>query len=519
MPRLTTFFQRLREQISGASPSAKAPALRDVAEEMRRHLAQGNKQRALQLLRATPLPAETTSDVLFDWGVLHRDCGDPAGAEKVWLQAMQSSPIDPRIANNLAALNLKAQRLGDALRFAQQAVAVAPNFAPGQVNLGIIYAMQGDNNAAQSSFKRALEVDPDNLDAVRNMVMLYDEMGEREAASRMLHTYLRLAPHESDALYLASVYALRRGDLTDGWRGYAHRWSRLGQPRRLKGVPRWSGEPLAGKRILVSDEQGIGEQVSFVSCIPELIEQRASVVLMCAPKLQRLFANSFPAARVLASGVDDNKLANDAFDYQAHMGDLPAFFRQTLDQVVSVRPYLRAEPERASYWRARIADLGPGLKVGVSWRGGSSRTGGLLRSVALEQWRPILSVPGVQFVNLQYTDCAAEIADVQRRFGCTLHTWNDALGDYAETAALVSALDLVISVATALVRLSGGLGKDVWVLVPVSADWIYQNAGETTPWVPSARLFRQDHAMQWEQCIQRVTHELQVRAVLNAKAS
>lgn len=495
---------------AGVAPATTASreSLRDVVDAVRRHLVQGDKHGALQLLRATPLPSDASSDALFDWGLLYRDAGDPAGAEKVWLQAMQLPSIDPRIANNLAVLNLKAQRLDEALRFARQAVAVAPDFVPGQVNLGIIFTLQGDTDSAQVAFNRALELDPDNLDAVRNMVMLYDEMGDRDAALRMLRSYLRLAPQEPDALYLASVYALRRGELASGWVGYEHRWSRLGPPKRLKGIPVWSGESLHGKQLLITDEQGIGDQMLFASCLPDVVRAGAEATLLCAPKLKNIFVESFPKVAVLASGAGHAELSKRRFDFQVAIGSLPLFFRQRIDQVAATGPYLRSPTVRRDRCRQRLDALGSGMKVGLSWRGGMTRTGQLLRSIPLEQWQAILTVPGVHFVNLQYTECADEVAAVERAIGIKLHTWQEVLDDYAETAALTGSLDLVISVCTSIVSLASGLGQSIWVLTPVSAGWMFQDSGEHTPWFPSARLFRQRVPLQWSEQLKIVAKEL-----------
>lgn len=486
----------------------------DALEGARCLLQQGDKAGALQHMRAWTqrVGATVPAGLLFDWGSLHADCGDALGAEGAWQAAMAVVPIDPRAANNLGVLRLQNQDLLGAQSFVERALHASADFVPALINLGIIHATRGDLTAALVVFRRVLAREPDNIEALRNLMALHEDLGDRDAAASVLEQFLRLAPSDPDALYLGGVHSLRHGALPAGWRGYEHRWSRLGRPRQLKGVPLWSGEALDGKRLLVIDEQGIGEQITFAGCVPFLAEQGASVTLRCAPKLKRLFAASFPNLSVFGSGEDEVGLKKRGFDYQVALGSLPQHFWKSLDDLDIHERTLRPSAEQLEYWRGKVGGLGPGLKVGISWRGGSTQTGGALRSISLEQWRPLLQVPGVHFVNLQYTDCLAEVADAERRFGCRIHTWDDALGDYSETAALVSSVDLVVSVATALVRLCGAVGKEVWALVPVSADWIYQAAGNVTPWVPSAMLFRQDRAMQWEALLAHAALELRTRA-------
>jgi hypothetical protein len=162
---------------------------------------------------------------------------------------------------------------------------------------------------------------------------------------------------------------------------------------------------------------------------------------------------------------------------------------------------------RVAYWRDRIASLPGKMKVGISWRGGAKSTRGGLRSVPLHQWLPILQLPNIAFVSLQYTECAQELAQL-RQLGVQIEHWQDAIDDYAETAALVSALDLVVSVQTAVVHLAGALGTPVWALISAVPEWRYGGHGETMPWYPSARLVRQIHPGEWAPVIRRVQTEL-----------
>jgi len=168
---------------------------------------------------------------------------------------------------------------------------------------------------------------------------------------------------------------------------------------------------------------------------------------------------------------------------------------------------LRAAPERVEYWRAKLAELGSGPKIGLSWGGGVKATRRHLRSIALGVFMPILRHPG-RFVSLQYGDCGEDLSALNREQGVVLPHWSDALNDYDETAALVCALDLVISVCTAVIHLAGALGRPVWVLVPAVPEWRYLDHGDRLPWYPSARLFRQAESGRWQGVIGQVGGEL-----------
>jgi hypothetical protein len=170
--------------------------------------------------------------------------------------------------------------------------------------------------------------------------------------------------------------------------------------------------------------------------------------------------------------------------------------------------YLQANAERCVMWRERLSALGPGLKVGISWKGGTLLSRSPLRSIPLPEWGPIFDVPGVRFVSLQYGDAAATVRPLAPRHGTRIVHWQEAIDDYEECAALVSALDLVISVQTAVVHLTGALGKPGWVLVPYCPEWRYGAAGNTMPWYPSLRIFRQSSFGDWDPVVATVAREL-----------
>jgi hypothetical protein len=261
----------------------------------------------------------------------------------------------------------------------------------------------------------------------------------------------------------------------------------------------WRGESLAGKSLHVASEQGLGDQVMFASMFPDLIAAGARCTFEVHPRLERLFARSFAGAEVVAKRPDRPAAAQPA-DYYVPMSGLGEFLRRGLAEFPAHSGYLAADRARRLHWRTRLTALGPGLRVGISWRGGTARTDRRLRSIALERWRPILRRRGLRFVSLQYDDCRQEV-EAMRAEGVSLVHWQEAIDDLDETAALVSELDLVISVPTTVVHLAGALARPVWVLVSARPGWRYLREGERLPWYPSARLWRQAELDDWDPLI------------------
>ena len=234
------------------------------------------------------------------------------------------------------------------------------------------------------------------------------------------------------------------------------------QPQRPQHYPQWDGGGLAGCSVLVYAEQGLGDEIMFASCVPDIIAASKHCVIECSPKLESIFRRSFPAATVYAMTPSRNLPASvqeKSIGLQTAMGSLPRFLRRNYAEFPQHHGYLQADRERVLFWRDRLSRLGPGLKVGISWQGGTLKTRRQVRSLPLPQWLPILRTPAIRFVNLQYTDCSTDLAELEAAAGISISDWQEVRDDYEHAAALVSALDLVISVCTAVIHLAGALGS------------------------------------------------------------
>jgi hypothetical protein len=263
--------------------------------------------------------------------------------------------------------------------------------------------------------------------------------------------------------------------------------------------------------LLVYAEQGIGDEILFASCLPEVVAAARHCVIDCAPKLAALFQRSFPTATVRGGYQTDpvDWARSLGVDLQIPAGSLPLHLRREASGFPAHAGYLRADAGKVDRWRDRLRALGPGRTIGLSWRGGTARTRAERRSITLAELAPVLGLPGFHFVSLQYDqDAAAEVTDFGSKFGRLIHHWPDAIDDFDETAALVTALDGVVSVCTAVVHLAGALGRPAWVMTPRVPEWRYGAQGERMPWYPSVRLVRQVASGDWTPVVDAIRQDL-----------
>ena len=378
--------------------------------------------------------------------------------------------------------------------------------------LGLILGRElGRFDEGERFLRQALEPDPQWHVALSNLGWVLLEKGDYQRGSELLDAALARDPEDHETRLMRAYTDLKRGEFDRGWRDFEarhHSGLALHRPYRFA---RWDGTPIKDKTLLIYGEQGLGDQIMFASCFGEAIERAGRCIIECDPQLVKLYARSFPSALVQAQTAADAEPAwlaqTGPIERQIPMGSLPGFWRRRWEDFPRHAGYLRATPERIAYWRARLDELGPGPKIGLSWRGGVAATRRHQRSIALAQFLPLLRLPA-RFISLQYGQCAFDLDALRREHGVTLPHWQDALDDYNETAALVCALDLVVSVCTAIIHLAGALGKPVWILVPAIAEWRYLDRGRRLPWYPSALMFRQTAPGKWQDVIGDVVEQV-----------
>jgi tetratricopeptide (TPR) repeat protein len=423
--------------------------------------------------------------------------------------AAAAAPASAEAHLNRGVVLARLNRLADAI--ASYDAAVAANPASPEAHSNRASALNDSNRPAEAlaASDRALALKPDYPEAHNNRGIALYNLHRLEEARASYDRAVDLAPEAPEAHLNRALAALRAGDLAEGFAEYPWRWQ-VGEAARYRprvSAPNWEGEPLAGRSILVFSEQGFGDGLQFVRYVPRVAAMAARVILLTEAPLARLFAAALPGVEVV------NRLPEGAaFDRQVAMMCLPRLFGTTLASVPADMPYLAVDREAATGWAARLAALPPGPRVGLVWAGASRRHNpgasaiDARRSVSLAQLAPLAAAPGVQFVSLQVGEPAAEAREPPR--GMSLTDWTGELRDFADTAALVAGLDLVITVDTAVAHLAGALGRPVWILSRYDGCWRWLKDREDSPWYPSARLFHQATPGAWDAVIARVAAAL-----------
>jgi tetratricopeptide (TPR) repeat protein len=430
----------------------------------------------------------------------------PAAVREI-TQALEHGGPDAAMYNTLGAAHSEAGDHVQALACFRKALDLAPEFADAHSNLGcVLFRELEEEEEGAAAIERAIELGARDDGAWLNMAMVWHRRGEIDRALAVYEDLLARDPAMAQARLNRAMIRLARDDFAAGWDDYEARRELPARPPSPAGALEWDGSDLAGRSLLVYAEQGLGDEIMFASCIPDLLRMGARCAIRCNPKLEALFRRSFPAADVARAQGPVPSAAQ--WDRAISIASLPRFLRRSRDAFPAHGAYLRADPARIEHWRARLAALPGRLKVGLSWRGGVASTRRSLRSIPLVEWADVLQTPGVDFVSLQYTDSTREIEEAARACGVTVHEWKDAIADYDETAALVAALDLVISVQTSVVHLAGALGARAWALIPEVPEWRYGERGDRMPWYPSVTLWRKQPGEDWKSVLARVARRL-----------
>jgi tetratricopeptide (TPR) repeat protein len=513
-----------RAMLALAEPARAVTCFRKAIEIDRAHrdahidlatalLALGNPAAAERSARDALALDSTSAPAHCNLGAALEGQGKFSEAAQGYREALRFDAHSVAALANLSTVCLQLGAIEEAARSADEALRVAPLNAEVHVRRGNVFMEQRAPEQAAACFGEALRLQP-GIAAIRNSLgFAYDMQGRLESALQAYEQALELEPDNVQAHVNRAAIRLVGEDYARGWpeyewrlRGAAHAplYERFAQPR-------WDGASLAGRRILIYAEQGLGDEILFASCLPEILAQAAHVVIDCDPRLAGLCRRSFPQATVHAGRqADPTDWLADAgpVDVRIPAGSLPLHLRRTAADFPRHSGYLRADPARVNAWRERLRGLA-GRKIGLAWRGGVPQTGRGSRSLRLAELLPLLRLGDVSYVSLQYDRCSEELAMLREQHGIVIHHWQEAIDDYDETAALVCALDLTLSVCTAVVDLGGALGRPVWVMAPVRTDFRYGLAGESMRWYPSVRMFRQQRYGEWGPVIGAVGAALQ----------
>jgi len=437
---------------------------------------------------------------------------DWSGAIRVYETVLEVAPDDPSILNALAMAHVFKENFTRAEEILAAVLARQPDFTEALNNRGSVLALQGRYREALPFFERALASNTEHAATLDNYGTALTALNKFKRGFELHRQAIALDPDNPTFQYNLAINRLRAGDFAAGLE--AHEWrlrkpgaDKWGRPWRDM-YPPWEGETLNSETLLVYREQGIGDEIYFLGFLDRVTDRCRDVAVICDARLVPLMSRSCPRVRFFS---EPGSFASGPTTRLRHcaMGSLARYTGADLARE-RPSPYLSAVLDQVAAWREHLALLGPGRKVGISWRGGAVSLERARRSIALKDWAMILETPGCCFIDMQYDDRKEERTQVENALGVDIRrsTEIDAMKDLDSFAALLGALDLLITVDNSTAHLGGALGKECWVLLPSAGDWRWGVNANNCPAYPSVRLFRQPNAGNWRQPIERIAGQL-----------
>jgi tetratricopeptide (TPR) repeat protein len=425
--------------------------------------------------------------------------GRPDEAVACFRTALQLSPASPEAHNNLGAALKDMGRPDEAVACHRRALDLKPDYPEAYYNLGIALADQGRLDEAVACYRRALDLKPNYPEAHHNIGVAFNQQARPDAAVACFRSALDLKPDFPEAHNNLGMALLGLGDLAAGFEEHEWRWKTRNMMKdfRTFAQPQWRGEAADGRTLLIHAEQGFGDTLQFCRYAPLAAARGLRVILEVPKPLVRLLRGLPGVDLVLGHGEE-----RPPFDFHCPMLSMPLALRTTLATIPSAESYLHADPAQVAVWRERLDTMGGhGPRIGLVWAGTAVATADRRRSMAPDRLAPLFDLPGLQFFSLQ-KDGPAAPAHVP------LIDFMAEMRDFADTAALIANLDLVISVDTAVVHLAAALGKPVWVLDRFDPCWRWLLGRRDSPWYPTLRLYRQPKPGDWNSVLAEVVRDL-----------
>ena len=449
------------------------------------------------------------AEALFYEGNRYKNDGDLLQAETCFREALRLIPDFAEAHANLGLLLDEAGVQIEAEKHYVRSITCNPNYVQTYLNLGVLLASQKRFEEAETAYRQALKLNP-NAPAVWSNLGVLQACRKREAASeRSYRTAIALDADYRLASFNFSYLLLRQGRYEEGWRCLEARNWYVALEQHLD-CPRWRGEVLEGKSVLIGFEAGHGDMVQFCRYAAVLKARgAATIAILCHPALQRLFATLHGVDAVLPF---NEPLPTSAWDYWTPPLSIPFYCRTRLDSIPASLPYLRADQEKVDFWASRLSSDNalPALRIGLVWKGNPLFENDADRSLpTLETLAPLGQLAGMRFFSLQKG--AGEEEAAHPPDSLPLVNLGPDISDFADTAAIVENLDLVICVDTAVAHVAGAMGKACWVLLPdYKTDWRWLTGRSDSPWYPGVmRLFRQPCMGDWKTVVAEVCRALQ----------
>ena len=438
-------------------------------------------------------------------------------AEACLREAIRLNPNYAQAYNNLGELLRQQKQDAEGRKCFRTALRLQPSYAAACNNLGALLASEDKLPKAAACFRRASQLRSDFAEPYNNLGNVLLRQGRLDEALSMYEQALTKDQNYAMARVNRALFWLLKGNWRQGWPEYEWRshvcdatspcagLAPAKQARGLSEKPRWDGTALAGRTLLVTVEQGLGDTLQFIRYVP-LLEREGSIVVQCVPAMQRFLASCAGVTQLVSQG---EQLPH--FDVQAPLISLPGLLGATPENVPAEIPYVHAEPALIQNWRKQLAPM-TGFKVGIAWQGNPAHAGDRQRSLTLKHFSCLAEVEGVKLISLQKGHGVEQLREGAGQFQILdLGSHVDENAAFMDTAAIMMNLDLVISSDTAVAHLAGALGVPVWLALKFVPDWRWLLDREDTPWYPTMRLFRQKRDRQWQDVLERMVQALKSR--------
>jgi Tfp pilus assembly protein PilF len=467
-------------------------------ERGRAAFAQGNHVTAEAHFRDALAAGRDDADLQHHLGYLARMRGDVDESAARYADALEHAPADAHLLNNLGEARRSQGHMAEAAALFRPALELTPDAAPIAANLGALLVAMQRPDLALPHLEHAAVLDPNQMQVHSDIAMCLCSMNRYADSLQAYRRVYEIQPSANDARYLEALAMLALGDFENGWRKHEARWyAQLGQPlRRVAPGPYWLGDSdLTGRTLLVHAEQGHGDTVQFLRYIPMLRQRAARVILGVQPALKPMLTGT---PDVYARGEDPPPYAT-----HCSFMSLPRAFHTTPDTIPASVPYLTVPPESLAKWRQRLGPSDGRRRIGVAWTGTSAVWN---RSIPLPLLEPLLGRTDCEFHIIQTTMEPDDRTTLERMPHLIDHSAD--LADFADTAAVVDLMDLVVSVNTVLAHLGGALARPTWTMLPFGAEYRWLTSGTTSAWYPTMRLFRQPELFGWPQVVEAISTAL-----------
>lgn len=445
------------------------------------------------------------ADALNNRGNALRALKRPAEALASYDRALAVRPDYPEALSNRGNALRDLKRPEEAVTSYDRAVAMRPDYADAHSNRGNALRDLERPEEALASYDRAIAIRPSHADAHSNRGLALQDLNRLEEALASYNSAIAIRPDYADALFNRALLALLMGDFSAGWRGYEHRWGRTNaEPRKLiASYPTWKGEDIRGKRIIVYEEQGLGDIIQISRFLMRLVALDAEVTFLLRPSMHRLFRVAAGAVRLVAEVPK-----GEVFDYQCALMSLPGVFAGRREKFSSAVPYLVAEEDEVARWRKRLGEHG--LKIGICWQGNLDAKADIGRSFPLRCLQPLTAISGVRLISLQKAHGLDQLENLP--FGMHVETLGDEFDAgpdaFIDAAAVMSCLDLIITCDTSVAHLAGALGRPVWVALKQVPDWRWLLDRPDSHWYPTMKLYRQTIRDDWATVFEQIAADV-----------